>query len=109
MSILLRKKMSLANFCKLDLQKVARDIFISYNAPMRCEMNLYDPFNLLRTKKESIGKPPGTLSYSGNFGDVALQIDVITYNGSLHEFSTITEIEELLKCMQSMRSKEQVC
>ena len=72
-------------------------------------MNLYDPFNLLRTKKESIGKPPGTLSYSGNFGDVALQIDVITYNGSLHEFSTITEIEELLKCMQSMRSKEQVC
>lgn len=72
-------------------------------------MNLYDPFNLLRTKKESIGKPPGTLSYSGNYGDVQLQIDVITYNDTLHAFTSFTEIDELLVHMQLMRSKEQVC
>lgn len=72
-------------------------------------MNLYDPFNLLRTKKESTGKPPGTLAYSGNYSDVILQIEALTYNATHYDFEVIQSVEDLEKMMSMTDSNENVC
>lgn len=72
-------------------------------------MNLYDPFNLLRTKKESTGKPPGTLSYSGNYSDVELQIEVLTYDATHYEFKSIKHAEDLEQVLSKVYKDETVC
>lgn len=71
-------------------------------------MNIYDPFNLLRTKKESIGKPPGMLTYSGNFSEVEIEIDIIRYNSTYYHASTTTDIEEMIKFINNHQATDEV-
>jgi len=55
----------------------------------------YDPLNLLRTKKKSIGKPPGTLVYSGHFDDVEIQMEIMSFDQDELIIFEIKEIGDL--------------
>lgn len=71
-------------------------------------MSLYDPFNLLKTKKESIGKPPGSLAYSGGFSDVDIAIDVVNYNNESIFFSPVVKHEALTDIFKLSSKSENV-
>lgn len=70
-------------------------------------MNKYDLLNLLRTKKKSIGKPPGTLVYSGNFDDVEIKMEIMSYDKddlSIFEIKEIRDFKDFLD--KAMKNKQ---
>lgn len=72
-------------------------------------MNLYDPFNILRTKKESTGKAPGTLAYSGSYADVEIQVDVIKYDSTNYQFTSLKDVDLLKDVLTHAVEKDEVC
>jgi len=71
-------------------------------------MNIHDPFNLLRTKQESIGKPPGTLTYSGNYRDVDIKIELITYQEDSFDIQLIGDWKQLLNIIDNSQLEKQI-
>ncbi len=70
-------------------------------------MNRYDPFNILKTKEKSIGKPPGTLVYSGSFPDVVIRIEIICYDSEKINNYLLNETGELKKLLQEASNSKQ--
>lgn len=71
-------------------------------------MNIYDPFNLLRTKKESTGKPPGTLAYSGIYADVELKIEAIVYDKDQVDTKFYSDAQELVSLFERAKHDDKV-
>ncbi|MBM7562996.1 CorA family divalent cation transporter [Fusibacter tunisiensis] len=55
--------------------------------------NYYDPFNILRGKKEYKGEPPGTIAYTGQYVDVEVKIECYEYNKDEITIKNVSEID----------------
>ncbi len=71
-------------------------------------MNIYDPFNLFRTKNKTIRKPPGTLVYSGEFSEVDIQMHILSYGEEELKTYEITGIQNLEKLLEEAKKSKQV-
>lgn len=58
-------------------------------------MNFKDPFGVLQQKKRTIGEAPGTLSYTGPFANIGVNIDVICYGDAHYKRFQISRLDEL--------------
>lgn len=59
----------------------------------RKAMNLYDPFNILHSKKQLLRQVSGDIIYTGQFTDVEISIELITYNEKEVSFHKTNSIE----------------
>lgn len=71
-------------------------------------MNIHDPFDLLRTKKQSIGTPPGTIDYSGDYSDVDIKIEVIRYNKDKFQIDAEADIKNISKIISGSDLEEEI-
>ena len=71
-------------------------------------MNIHDPFDLLRTKKQSIGTPPGTIDYSGDYLDVDIKIEVIRYNKDKFQIDAESDIRKINKLIYDSFSEDEI-
>lgn len=55
-------------------------------------MNIFDSLN---TKKKNVGKPPGSLEYTGQFNTETIIIEVIEYNDKVYKRYHISDLSEL--------------
>ena len=72
-------------------------------------MSNRDPFNLLRTKQESVGSPPGTIAYSGNYSDVDIKVELIRYNKDDYSYDTIKDFDDINDVVSKENRKNEVC
>ena len=71
-------------------------------------MKIHDPFDLLRTKKQSIGTPPGTIDYSGDYSDVDIKIEVIRYNKDKFQIDAEADIKNISKIISGSDLEEEI-
>ena len=71
-------------------------------------MNIHDPFDLLRTKKQSIGTPPGTIDYSGDYSDVDIKIEVIRYNKDKFQIDAESDIKNISKIISGSDFEDEI-
>ena len=71
-------------------------------------MKIHDPFDLLRTKKQSIGTPPGTIDYSGDYSDVDIKIEVIRYNKDKFQIDAEADIKNISKIISDSDFEEEI-
>lgn len=71
-------------------------------------MKIHDPFDLLRTKKQSIGTPPGTIDYSGDYLDVDIKIEIIRYNKDKFQIDAESDIKNISKIISESNFEEEI-
>lgn len=55
-------------------------------------MNIYDPFNILHTKKSPNNEAPGTIKYTGQYQDVPTTIEKFVYSKEMFSEEVVHEI-----------------